>query len=265
MGSKKKALDYLFSIIKQNLGVNLAWFIDNQGFLQTFDVSNPGAVTLYIDVTAAVLDDLDFSDNSENVINQITAYGGVNDSISVTVSDPVSISRYGLKEGPDLQDSSITNLTDLTAAANTQLALNVKPVYTATVVIPQFPGAVSGQPIQFVNHPKFGSTVFIISDIVREGSPGNYKTTITATTDLNVLSPLQSFEMVQVVAKDVVANNLPFVGILSGVNGDKATVETVGGTVAASILNSNSSSNGSNSSSGGGGDSGLYHFKDENQ
>ena len=47
--------------------------MDNDGYLQTFDANNPGAVTFVIPVSDPNIRSLDFDDNSENVVNQITA------------------------------------------------------------------------------------------------------------------------------------------------------------------------------------------------
>jgi len=50
-----------------------------------------------------------------------------------------------------------------------------------------------------------GILLFIISEVVRTGVQANYTTTITATTDPNVISPMESFDMVQIVAQNTVA------------------------------------------------------------
>jgi hypothetical protein len=258
--TKKIALDYLFYLIAQNTGQELEWFIDNDGFLQTFDVSNPGAVALYLHMDDPAIRTLKFVDNSENVVNRITAYGSTNNSISVTVNDLASQAIYGIIEGPDLQDCSLTTETEVQAAAEAQLALNCNPVYTATIVLPQFPGAVAGQPVMFPGHPKYGNTVFIISEVLRTGVQANYTTTITATTDPNVISPMESFDMVQIVAQNAVAQNLPQVGVVSAVGDGVATVNTVGGVVSANTLDqtvSDSDSSSSSSSSSGSGGSSL--------
>ena len=257
--TKKIAIDYLLYLIHADGGPDLCWFVDNDGYLQTFDASNPGAVALVIPVSQQNIRSLDFDDNSENVVNQITAYGGTNNSIVVTVSDPTSIATYGLKEGPKLQDSTLTTQGEVQAAAEAQLALNKDAVWTATAVIPQFPGAVSGQPVIFTGHPKFGNTIFIISKVQRTGTQANYTTTITATTDPNVISPLESFDMVQVVASNVVAQNMSQVGVAQSLSSDgtRVTVQTVGGVVDAAVLNPLAPDDTTNSGGGGSGGSGL--------
>ena len=115
----------------------------------------------------------------------------------------------------------------------------------------------AGQPVMFPGHPKYGNTVFIISEVLRTGVQANYTTTITATTDPNVISPMESFDMVQIVAQNAVAQNLPQVGVVSAVGDGVATVNTVGGVVSANTLDqtvsdSDSSSSSSSSSSSGG-------------
>ena len=253
--TKKIAIDYFFYLLAADGGPDLCWFVDNDGFLQVFDATNPGAVSLIIPMSDQILYNVEFDDNSENVVNQITAYGGTNNGIVVTVSDQESIATYGLIEGPNLQDASLTTEGAVQAAAEAQLALNNVAVYTATITLPQFPGAVSGQPIMFPGHPKYGNTAFIISEVQRTGVQAHYTTTITATTDPNVISPLESFDMVQVVADNSVAQNLPVVGVAGDISADgsQVTVTTVGGVVAANILNPlNGGSNGSGGNNGGG-------------
>ncbi len=253
--TKKIAIDYFFYLLNQNEGIDLCWFVDPDGFLQTFDAKNPGAVGLYIQVSDPNIRSLKFVDSSDNVVNRITAYGGVDNSISVTVNDTDSQATYGIIEGPDMQDASMTTEAEVQAAAESQLALNCNPVYTATLVLPQFPGAVSGQPIMFVGHPKYGNTVFIISEVLKTGSQANYTTTIIGTTDPNVIAPMESFDMVQVVAQNVVSQNLPILGVCTGVNGVEVTVNTVGGPTAATALNP-SSTDTTDDTSGDSGDTG---------
>jgi hypothetical protein len=257
--TKKIAIDYFFYLLAQNTGQELCWYVDNDGFLQTFDVSNPGAIALSINMDDPSIRTLKFVDNSENVVNRITAYGGTNNSITVTVNDTASQAIYGIIEGPNLQDCSLTTEAEVQAAAEAQLALNCNPVYTATIILPQFPGAVSGQPVLFPGHPKYGNTTFIISEVVRTGVQANYTTTITATTDPNVISPMESFDMVQIVAQNTVAQSLPQVGVVSAVGDGVATLNTVGGVVSANTLDQTvSDSDSSNSGSGSGvSDSGL--------
>jgi len=256
--TKKIAIDYFFYLLAQNTGQELCWYVDNDGFLQTFDVSNPGAIALSINMDDPSIRTLKFVDNSENVVNRITAYGGTNNSISVTVDDTASQAIYGIIEGPNLQDCSLTTQAEVQAAAEAQLALNCNPVYTATIILPQFPGAVSGQPVLFPGHPKYGNTTFIISEVVRTGVQANYTTTITATTDPNVISPMESFDMVQIVAQNTVAQSLPQVGVVSAVGDGVATLNTVGGVVSANTLDQTDSSS-SNSSSGGSGGAELLN------
>jgi hypothetical protein len=119
-------------------------------------------------------------------------------------------------------------------AQKTQAILNrqSKPIYTVSLILTRFPNVEPGQPLYIPDHYKYNNKTFIVSDITIQGSPGNWITTVLATTDINVVNPVSDFETVQAITRKAVQKSAPKAGVVMEVDGNQYVVQLVnGGTV----------------------------------
>ncbi|MDZ4170777.1 MAG: DUF2341 domain-containing protein, partial [Methanobacteriaceae archaeon] len=242
--TKKSALDSLMNMISLKKGKTINWFIDDNNQLRTFYTEDKnGDIGVTITKNNPRLISMTTSENAENIVNDLYGYAGENSDITVHRQDLESINGwtdedgfehpgYGLIQGSSVVDNSITSTGMI--AQKTQAILNrqSKPIYTVSLILTRFPNVEPGQPLYIPDHYKYNNKTFIVSDITMQGSPGNWITTVLATTDINVVNPVSDFETVQAITRKAVQKSAPKAGVVMEVEGNQYVVQLVnGGTV----------------------------------
>ena len=238
--TRAAALNDLLALVSRVLGKNVNWFIDKKGLLRIFYTDVPDT-----SIGISILKDnprmlsLEVEENSENLVNDLTGTAGENNNITTHLQDTASINGwtdpdtgliwpgYGVQTGEPIQDSTITNQSDLNAKVQNELNLHSKPIFTATIVLSRFPDCEMGQPVYFPDHYKLRGMTFVITAITLNGDSADRTTTIVATTDRSIIGPLSDYEAVNSIAKYAVKEYAPFTAVVTDVGKNGVTVQPV--------------------------------------
>lgn len=196
---KYKALDELFKVYCKILGLNkIRWFIDSGSNLRWFEVKKNASQVIKI-TSGDDLTIFEDTEDAENIVNYLEGYGGADSEIEIALADNDSIKRYGRLEGDPIVDSSITNINDLRVKVLNELKQKSLPVYNLTATFSGIKDFECGQQIMFIDEPKYANTIFIITEITKEGSPADPVTKISVTTDETAISPTNLYENVKAI------------------------------------------------------------------
>jgi PKD repeat protein len=223
--TKSDALNDLLALVSILTGKNVNWFIDSNGLLRIFytDVADL-SVGISIYKTNPRKYSLEYTEDSENIINYQEGTAGSNNTITSIKQDldsqngwidpttGIKWPGYGIRPGSPIQNSKITNQTDLDSATQNVINLYSKPIFTVIITLSRFPEVEIGQPVYIPDHYKLKGMVFVISDRVYTGDEANRVLTITATTDRSIMGPLSNHEAVKLIAQTEVQKSAPFIG-----------------------------------------------------
>ncbi|MCE7700146.1 MAG: DUF2341 domain-containing protein, partial [Methanobacterium paludis] len=175
--TKSAALNDLLALVSTIKGINIHWFIDSNGLLRLFYTDSPDLdVGISIYKTNPRKYTLEYTEDSENIINYQTGTGGSDNTLTSTKEDLESINGwidantgikwpgYGKKPGTPIQNSKIITQTELDYATQNVIDLYSKPIFTITMTLSRFPEVEIGQPVYIPDHYKLRGMTFVITE-----------------------------------------------------------------------------------------------------
>jgi hypothetical protein len=238
--TKSEALTALLALISKLKNKNISWFLDTKGLLQIFYTQDTDpSIGISITKGNPRLLSTSIEEDAQSIINSQRGSGGANNTIATKLQDLDSINGwtdedtgltwpgYGFMPGAPLQDSSITNLTDLNSAVQNVLDLHSRPIFTVTFTFTRLPDVMIGQPVYLVDHYKFKGMTFVITSITLTGNNAQRYTTIVATTDQTILGPLSEYEAIKSVVTQGITEFVPFWGTVTDKGLGNLTVQPV--------------------------------------
>lgn len=231
--TKKAAIDSLLAMVSEYKGRVINWFIDKDDKFRTFyseDRDNDLGIVI-TDTNPRVIS-CEVGENSENIVNKITGYYGKKGQYKVTLQDDDSIygwtddegiehPGYGICTAEDITNKDITKSSTMNRKLQMILTRLSKPIYSVELELARYPEVEEGQPLYLPDHPRVNQATFIVSKV----KIGKNSTKISATTDLNAVSPASEYQSVRVVAQKVVSKAAPKPGTVVEVNGDVYVIQ----------------------------------------
>jgi hypothetical protein len=231
--TKKAAIDSLLSLVSEYAGKVVNWFIDKDGKFRTFygeDRDNDLGIVI-TDTNPRIIS-LGVGENSENIVNKITGYYGKKGQYSITLQNNDSIygwtddegiehPGYGICKGEDITNKDITKKS--TMQRKLQMILNrlSMPIFDVELELARYPEIEVGQPLYLPDRPRVNQETFIVSKV----KIGKNSTKISATTDLNSVSPPSEYQSVRVVAEKAVSKSAPKTGTITEVDGEVYVIQ----------------------------------------
>ncbi len=225
--TRKAAIDSLLSLVSEYKGRVINWFIDKDNLFRTFYADDrDNDLGIVITDTNPRIISCDVSENSESIINDITGYYGSKGTLKVHLQDTESIygwttdegverPGYGIIKGEDIKNTNIGSKTRMTNILQMILDRLSKPIYNVDLELARFPEVEPGQPLYLPDHPRVNDLTFIVSKVKIDKK----STKITATTDLNAVSPPSDYQSVRAVAQKAVRKSAPKTGTIIEDNG----------------------------------------------
>lgn len=231
--TKKAAIDSLLAYISEYKGRIINWFIDKDGHFRTFysDYRDNDLGITITDSNPRVIS-IDVEEDSENIVNDITGYYGSKGQYKVHLQDTESINGwttdegierpgFGICKGEDIKDTNINSSSRMTKKLQMILDRLSKPIYNAEIELARYPEVEPGQPLFLPDDPDVNQLTFIVSKV----KVGPNSTKISATTDLNAVSPANDYQSVRVVAQKAVRKAAPKSGVIKEINEDYYVVQ----------------------------------------
>lgn len=241
--TKKAAIDSLMSIVSEFSGRVVNWFVDKEGYFRTFygDDRSSDLGIVITDTNPRVIS-LDVTENTENIINDITGYYGKKGQYSVHLTDTDSINGwttdedverpgFGVCKGEDIKNTNIMNSSTITRKLQMILTRLSMPIYTVDLELARYPEVEVGQPLYLPDEPMVDGETFIASKV----KIGKNSTKITATTDLNAVSPPSEYQSVNMVVQKSVRRSRPKTGQVVEVNDDSYVIQLDAGGVTLNV------------------------------
>lgn len=209
--TKSDALTWLFKQYQKAKGMNrIRWYIDMSGYLRWFERhKRESAIPIFDDNDLVV--DMQGNVDATNIVNSILGIGGEDGSIKVKLVDQTSINRYGLMDGDDIVDNQATE-SELTQMIKEELSLRSKEVYNVTLTMKHYFDVAPGMEFVFPDESDIKDERFTVVGVTLEGTPERHYTTIEMTTDESLINPMNTFEAIKAVVKDVLGDERTRVG-----------------------------------------------------
>jgi hypothetical protein len=95
------------------------------------------------------------------------------------------------------------------------------PIFDVELELARYPEIEVGQPLYLPDRPRVNQETFIVSKV----KIGKNSTKISATTDLNSVSPPSEYQSVRVVAEKAVSKSAPKTGTITEVDGEVYVIQ----------------------------------------
>lgn len=197
--TKKAALDSLFEKYRTTQGLNkVRWYVDMGGNLNWFEIgkNNLGNIQFITDETPYVTE-MEFEDNAENIINDLTGYGCNDETVFAHRRIDESVERFGLQIGDPITDSTVLDSATMERLVLENLNQKAWPLYTAKITFSKFYDIEPGIQVKFPEDDMYPDLIFTVVDKVVKGKPADYTTTFNAVTNDTSMSMIDQFDAIQ--------------------------------------------------------------------
>jgi hypothetical protein len=202
-GTKKDALDQLFVQYARLAGIEgIRWFIDSGGYLRWFErIGNRTTKLQFFKEDPNVIN-IKVKGDAENIINDITVYGGDQSEIMVHLTDEASVNKFGRQIGSSIKDTKIRTVKEVEARARAELKQKAWPFFTATLELAKYYSIDPGERVQFPAYPGHSDRIFTVVDCDTKGATANTTTSVNLTTNETVVSIINEMEIIETVAEN---------------------------------------------------------------
>lgn len=226
--SKKDAIDYLlmrYGELNELPKHWYRWYVDINSYLRVFNAYAMNRPTAEFYSTNSRVEEIVFEEVADRVRNDITVIGGSENQFRKRLLNEESIKRYGRRVAEPISDSYLTTQTEVNKRAEDELKYRSEEIIVGHMNMLGFPSAECGLALNFPGDPRYSENVFIVTSVTHEGSPGNYKTNISFSTDENVIVNPNLTDIIHQMIENLKEVNCPVIGEVVGVNPSEKTID----------------------------------------
>jgi len=208
--NKQEALNSLFEKYRITQGLSkVRWYVDMGGNLNWFEIGKNNLGNMqYINDDTPYVTEMEFEDNAENIINDLTGYGCNDETVFSHRRIDESIAQYGLQIGDSITDSTVLDSATMERLVLEELNQKAWPIYTAKITFAKFYDIEPGVQVKFPDDDMYSDLVFTVVDKGIKGKPADYTTTFNAVSSDTSMSIVNEFDAIQtMITKAVQATN----------------------------------------------------------
>lgn len=223
--SKNEAIKSLFNWYKRKSHKTIRWYISIDGEFRWFEVGpRLGKDVIFGDDLRVV--SFTVREDATNIVNDMTGtYGDSETGGTVHLTNNSSIAIYGRCIDDTISDSNMDE-TEMTAYVQWQLDNKSVPIYEATLTLTGFQDMEPGRQVRFPDDPYYSDKLFTVVDwTFTADTTGAELTTVNLTTDENVISLPNEFDVIRATAQSEADKVRSKVGTVSAVSGDRVIVD----------------------------------------
>jgi hypothetical protein len=223
--SKNEAIKSLFNWYKRKSYKTIRWYISIDGEFRWFEVGpRLGKEVIFGDDLRVV--SFTVREDATNIVNDMTGtYGDSETGGTVHLTNNSSIAIYGRCIDDTISDSNMDE-TEMTAYVQWQLDNKSVPIYEATLTLTGFQDMEPGRQVRFPDDPYYSDKLFTVVDwTFTADTTGAELTTVNLTTDENVISLPNEFDVIRATAQSEADKVRSKVGTVSAVSGDRVIVD----------------------------------------